>query len=65
MHTVTTLVAASEMKHKASNFIHLSAPTIETITYKRQKQCGHRELMLENLPVGTIEHRSTRRRAVR
>jgi len=34
----------------------LAEPTIETITYKRKKQRGHRELMLENLPVETIEH---------
>jgi transposase len=35
----------------------LAEPTIEIITYKRKKQRGHRELMLENLPVETIEHR--------
>lgn len=34
----------------------LAEPTVETITYKRKKQRGHRELMLENLPVETIEH---------
>jgi len=34
----------------------LAEPTIETITYKRKKQRGLRELMLENLPVETIEH---------
>jgi len=34
----------------------LAEPAIETITYKRRKQRGHRELMLENLPVETINH---------
>jgi transposase len=34
----------------------LAEPTIETITYKRKKQRGHRELMLENLSVEIIEH---------
>ena len=36
---------------------NLAEPTIETITYKRRKQRGHRETVLENLPVETIEHR--------
>ena len=31
-------------------------PTLGTITYKRRKQKGHREAMLENLPVETIEY---------
>lgn len=31
-------------------------PTVETITYKRKKQKGHREKVLENLPVETIEY---------
>lgn len=31
-------------------------PTMETITYKRRKQRGHRETVLENLPVETIVH---------
>lgn len=35
----------------------LAEPTYETITYKRRKQRGHRETVLENLPVETIEHR--------
>jgi transposase len=30
---------------------------METITYKRCKQRGHREMVLENLPVETIEYR--------
>lgn len=34
----------------------LPEPTIETITYKRKKQQGHREAMLANLPVETIEY---------
>ncbi|PAV31081.1 IS66 family transposase [Virgibacillus profundi] len=32
-------------------------PTVETITYKRKKQRGQRERMLENLPKETIEYR--------
>lgn len=32
-------------------------PTIETITYKRRKQQGHREAVLKDLPVETIEYR--------
>lgn len=32
-------------------------PTIETITYKRRKQQGHREAVLQDLPVETIEYR--------
>src|SRR5690606_28038995 len=32
-------------------------PTVETITYKRKKQRGQRERMLENLPTETIEYR--------
>lgn len=32
-------------------------PTMETITYRRRKQRGHREMALENLPVETVEHR--------
>jgi transposase len=34
-------------------------PTVETITYKRKKQRGGREAMLEHLPVETIEYRLT------
>jgi len=36
---------------------HLPEPTVETITYRRRKKRGHREMMLENLPVKTIEYR--------
>jgi transposase len=32
-------------------------PTLETITYQRRKQRGHREALLENLPIETIEYR--------
>lgn len=35
----------------------LAEPTVETITYNRRKKCGHREALLENLPVETIEYR--------
>lgn len=35
----------------------LAEPTVETITYKRRKQRGHREAKLEDLPVETIEYR--------
>lgn len=32
-------------------------PAMETITCQRRKQCGHREVVLENLPVETVEYR--------
>jgi transposase len=35
----------------------LPEPTVETITYKRKKKRGHRETMLQNLPIETIEYR--------
>lgn len=35
----------------------LSEPAVETITYRRRKKLGQRELMLENLPVETVEYR--------
>ena len=35
----------------------LSEPTVETITYKRKKQQGHREEVLKDLPVEIIEYR--------
>ncbi len=34
----------------------LPEPTVETNTYSRRKKRGHRPLMVENLPVGTIEY---------
>jgi len=34
----------------------LAEPDLETITYKRRKQRGHREAVLENLPVETVEY---------
>lgn len=37
--------------------LDLPEPTVETITYKRRKKSGQRQLMLENLPVETIEYR--------
>lgn len=35
----------------------LAEPAVETITYQRRKQCGHREAVLEDLPVETVEYR--------
>lgn len=35
----------------------LPEPAVETITYRRRKTRGQRQLMLENLPVETIEYR--------
>ncbi|MGI6650122.1 MAG: IS66 family transposase [Bacillota bacterium] len=35
----------------------LAEPTMEMITYKRRKQRGHREAVLEDLPVETVEYR--------
>src|SRR5690606_23438621 len=35
----------------------LKEPTVETITYKRRNRQGHREEMLKDLPVETIEYR--------
>lgn len=35
----------------------LAESTVEMITYRRRKQRGHREALLENLPVETIEYR--------
>lgn len=32
-------------------------PTMEKITYERRKQRGHREAVLEDLPVETVEYR--------
>lgn len=37
--------------------LELPEPTVETITYRRRKKRGQRQLMLENLPVETIEYR--------
>jgi len=36
---------------------HQAEPDLETITYKRRKQQGHRETVLTNLPVEIIEYR--------
>lgn len=35
----------------------LPEPVLETITYRRRKKRGHREIMLEDLPVETVEYR--------
>ncbi|MGB9663279.1 MAG: IS66 family transposase, partial [Moorellaceae bacterium] len=35
----------------------LAEPTVETITYTRRKTRGHREVILKDLPVETIEYR--------
>lgn len=37
--------------------LQLPEPTVETITYRRRKKRGHRKLILENLPVETVEYR--------
>ena len=37
-------------------------PTVEEITYKRRKKQGHREEMLKDLPVETIEYRPARKK---
>jgi transposase len=47
--------AESEAKPEAKP--ELEEPTVETITYKRRKKVGHRETMLKDLPVETIEYR--------
>lgn len=48
-----------ELFNEAENEADLKIPepTIETITYRRRKKRGTRKLMLENLPVETIEYR--------
>lgn len=35
----------------------IEEPTVETVTYRRKKKRGHREIMLENLPTETVEYR--------
>lgn len=37
--------------------VEVPEPTVETITYKRKKKRGGRDLKLENLPTETIEYR--------
>ncbi|WP_273125645.1 IS66 family transposase [Bacillus weihaiensis] len=37
--------------------LELPEPTVETITYRRKKKRGQRQMMLENLPEETIEYR--------
>jgi len=36
---------------------NIPEPTLETITFRRRKKRGHRELMLENLRTETVEYR--------
>ncbi|GGJ80820.1 hypothetical protein GGR02_000883 [Anoxybacillus voinovskiensis] len=46
----------NEVEHEAN--LDLPEPTVESITYqRRRKKRGHREAMLENLPVETVEYR--------
>lgn len=42
--------AENEAKHG------IAEPTVETITYRRRKEKGHREAMLEDLPVETVDY---------
>jgi transposase len=46
----------NEVENEANPF--LPEPSLESITYqRRRKKRGHREMMLENLPVETVEYR--------
>ncbi|KHF26713.1 putative Helix-turn-helix domain of transposase IS66 [Anoxybacillus sp. BCO1] len=46
----------NEVENEAN--LDLPEPTVESITYqRRRKKRGHREAMLENLPVETVEYR--------
>jgi transposase len=49
------LTLFNEVEKEAN--LELPEPTVETITYRRHKKRGQRQLMLENLPVETIEYR--------
>jgi transposase len=49
------LTLFNEIEKEAN--LELPEPTVETITYHRRKKSGQRQLMLENLPVETIEYR--------
>jgi transposase len=49
------LTLFNEVEKEAN--LELPEPTVETITYRRRKKRGQRQLMLENLPVETIEYR--------
>lgn len=49
------LTLFNEVENEAN--LELPEPTVETITYRRRKKRGQRQLMLDNLPVETIEHR--------
>ncbi|SEN69157.1 Transposase [Mesobacillus persicus] len=49
------LTLFNEVEKEAN--LELPEPTVETITYRRKKKRGQRQMMLENLPVETIEYR--------
>lgn len=49
------LTLFNEVEKEAN--LELPEPTVETITYRRRKKRGQRQLMLENLPVETVEYR--------
>jgi transposase len=49
------LTLFNEVEKEAN--LELPEPTVETITYRRQKKHGQRQMMLESLPVETIEYR--------
>lgn len=49
------LTLFNEVEKEAN--LDLPEPTVENINYRRRKKCGQRQLMLENLPVETIEYR--------
>lgn len=49
------LLLFNEVEQEAN--LELPEPTVETITYRRRKKRGQRQLMLENLPVETMEYR--------
>ena len=49
------LTLFNEVEKEAN--LELPEPTVETITYRRRKKHGQRQLMLENLPVEMIEYR--------
>lgn len=49
------LMLFNEVEKEANS--EIPEPTMETVTYRRRKTRGQRKLMLENLPVETIEYR--------
>lgn len=56
------LTLFNEIEKEAN--LELPEPTVETITYHRRKKPGQRQLMLENLPVETIEYRLSKEEQV-